>query len=158
MGIAKGSLRHTGYFALRYRAPEVLLHSTNYSYPVDLWAVGAIFAELVTLRPLFPGQSEIDQLYRICRLLGSPLPGKQVPRRRSRPNFVLRKSDGEQNRRITTSASTSAIDSFAVTTPSEETITNDAREWPDGIKLAQKIGFSFPQVRKSRMTLMTPRH
>lgn len=56
----------------RYRAPEVLLRSTQYSYPVDLWAVGAIFAELTTLRPLFPGQSELDQLYRITQVLGKP--------------------------------------------------------------------------------------
>ncbi|KAI7865130.1 kinase-like domain-containing protein, partial [Spinellus fusiger] len=64
---------YTEYVSTRwYRAPEVILRSNNYSSPVDLWAVGAIFAEMLTLRPLFPGQSEIDQLYRICELLGSP--------------------------------------------------------------------------------------
>ena len=49
-----------------------MLRSTHYSYPVDLWAVGAIFAELTTLRPLFPGRSEVDQLYRITQVLGKP--------------------------------------------------------------------------------------
>ena len=40
---------------LWYRAPEILLGSTHYSTPVDIWSVGCIFAELVTRRPLFNG-------------------------------------------------------------------------------------------------------
>ena len=55
-----------------YRAPEVLLRSTNYSSPIDVWAVGCIMAELYTRRPLFPGSSEIDQIYKICSVLGTP--------------------------------------------------------------------------------------
>ena len=43
----------------RYRAPEVLLRSKSYGPPVDLFAMGAIIAELFTLRPLFPGASEV---------------------------------------------------------------------------------------------------
>lgn len=43
----------------RYRAPEVLLRSSVYSSPIDMWAVGCIMAELYTLRPLFPGNSEV---------------------------------------------------------------------------------------------------
>jgi protein kinase len=39
----------------RYRAPEVLLRSTYYSAPIDMFAMGAIMAEMYTLRPLFPG-------------------------------------------------------------------------------------------------------
>jgi serine/threonine protein kinase len=39
---------------------------------VDLWAVGAIFGELCTLNPLFPGTSDMDQIFRILRVLGSP--------------------------------------------------------------------------------------
>ena len=56
----------------RYRAPEVLLRSTSYSSPLDLWALGCIMAELYTLRPLFPGSSEIDELFKICAVLGTP--------------------------------------------------------------------------------------
>ena len=56
----------------RYRAPEVLLRSTNYSSPIDVWAVGCIMAELYTLRPLFPGSSEVDEIFKICAVLGSP--------------------------------------------------------------------------------------
>jgi len=57
---------------LWYRAPEILLGSKVYSFPVDVWSLGCIFAELVTLKPLFPGDSEIDQLFRIFRMLGTP--------------------------------------------------------------------------------------
>ena len=56
----------TDYVSTRwYRAPEILLRSTNYSPSIDIFAVGAIMAELYTMRPLFPGSSEIDQIYKI---------------------------------------------------------------------------------------------
>jgi serine/threonine protein kinase len=64
---------YTEYVSTRwYRAPEVLLRSRDYSNPVDMWALGTIMAELVNLRPLFPGQGEIDQVARICEVLGDP--------------------------------------------------------------------------------------
>ena len=64
---------YTDYVSTRwYRAPEVLLRSTAYNSPIDLWAVGAIMAELYTFRPLFPGASEPDTLYKICSVLGTP--------------------------------------------------------------------------------------
>eukprot|EP01133_Synstelium_polycarpum_P007447 gene7447-8713_t len=55
-----------------YRAPEVLLRAPTYSAHIDLWAVGAIMAELYSLKPLFPGSSEIDQLFKIMAVLGAP--------------------------------------------------------------------------------------
>ncbi|KAF3794087.1 Cell division control protein [Nymphaea thermarum] len=57
---------------LWYRAPEILLGSRQYSTPVDVWSVGCIFAEMVNQRPLFPGDSEIDELFKIFRVLGTP--------------------------------------------------------------------------------------
>jgi serine/threonine protein kinase len=57
---------------LWYRAPEILLGGKHYSVGVDMWSIGCIFAELVTKQPLFPGDSEIDQLYRIFRVCGTP--------------------------------------------------------------------------------------
>jgi len=57
---------------LWYRAPEILLGARQYACPVDIWSLGPIFAEMITRRPLFPGDSEIDELYRIFRLLGTP--------------------------------------------------------------------------------------
>ncbi|KAF8339735.1 kinase-like domain-containing protein [Cantharellus anzutake] len=64
---------YTEYVSTRwYRAPEVLLRSRDYSNPVDTWALGTIMAELVNLRPLFPGQGETDQVALICEVLGDP--------------------------------------------------------------------------------------
>lgn len=64
---------YTEYVSTRwYRAPEVLLRSREYSAPVDMWALGTILAEMINLKPLFPGQSEVDQVYRICEVLGDP--------------------------------------------------------------------------------------
>ncbi|KAL1409496.1 Cyclin-dependent kinase catalytic subunit [Vanrija albida] len=69
---------------LWYRAPEVLLGSRHYSTAIDMWSVGCIFAEMAMRQPLFPGDSEIDEIFRIFRLLGTPnedvWPGvKQLP-------------------------------------------------------------------------------
>ncbi|CAF0788262.1 unnamed protein product [Adineta ricciae] len=64
---------YTDYVSTRwYRAPEVLLRSTSYTSPIDMWAVGCIAAEFYTLRPLFPGSSEIDQMFKICAVMGTP--------------------------------------------------------------------------------------
>ena len=56
----------------RYRAPELLLRSTNYNSPVDVFALGCIIAELYTLTPLFAGNNEVDQLNKIVKILGTP--------------------------------------------------------------------------------------
>ncbi|KAL8129284.1 hypothetical protein V2J09_018439 [Rumex salicifolius] len=64
---------YTDYVSTRwYRAPEVLLQSSSYTPAIDMWAVGAILAELFTLCPMFPGESEADQLHKICCVLGAP--------------------------------------------------------------------------------------
>ena len=55
---------------LFYRAPEILLGGKTYDMAVDVWSLGCIFAEMLTKHPLFPGDSEIDQLFRIFRTLG----------------------------------------------------------------------------------------
>ena len=60
---------------LWYRAPEILLGGKQYSVPVDIWSVGTIIPEMVTGQPLFPGDSEIDELFKIFRLLGTPNEG-----------------------------------------------------------------------------------
>lgn len=63
----------TDYVSTRwYRAPEVLVRSPQYGAAIDIWAVAAIMAELYTFRPLFPGASESDEMYKICQVIGSP--------------------------------------------------------------------------------------
>jgi meiosis induction protein kinase IME2/SME1 len=99
-------LPYTTYVSTRwYRAPEVLLRAGEYSAPVDIWAVGAMAVEIATLKPLFPGGNEVDQVWRVCEIMGSP--GAWV-------NKHGQKVGGG--------------------------------EWKDGVKLAQKLGFSFPKV------------
>ena len=56
-----------------YRAPEVILMNEFYSYSIDMWSVGCIFAELLNKgRPILPGRNEIDQYLKICDLIGKP--------------------------------------------------------------------------------------
>ncbi|XP_014204517.1 cyclin-dependent kinase-like 1 [Copidosoma floridanum] len=61
----------TDYVATRwYRAPELLVGDSRYGKAIDTWAVGCLHAEMLSGEPLFPGDSDIDQLFRITRLLG----------------------------------------------------------------------------------------
>lgn len=60
---------------LWYRAPDVLMGSRKYSTPIDLWSAGCIFAEMITGRPMFAGNSPNDQLVRIFKVLGTPNEG-----------------------------------------------------------------------------------
>jgi cyclin-dependent kinase 1 len=57
---------------LWYRAPEILLGCKTYALPVDMWSCGTIIVEMATKRPLFAGDSEIDELFKIFRILGTP--------------------------------------------------------------------------------------
>jgi len=63
---------YTDYVATRwYRAPELLVGDTQYGPPVDVWALGCVFAELLHGNPLWPGKSDVDQLYLIRKTLGT---------------------------------------------------------------------------------------
>ena len=57
---------------LWYRPPDVLLGNKTYGTTVDMWSIGCIFAEMVTGKPLFPGNSETDQLKKIFLIMGTP--------------------------------------------------------------------------------------
>ena len=95
----------TDYVSTRwYRAPEILLRSTNYNSPVDIFACGAMMAEYYMLRPLFPGNNETDQIYKTCAVLGSPTQA----------------------------------------------------QWPDGYKLASRMGFTFPKFVPTPLNQMIP--
>ena len=54
-----------------YRAPELLVGDTQYGPPVDVWAVGCVFAELMSGQALWPGRSDVDQLHLIWKTLGN---------------------------------------------------------------------------------------
>jgi serine/threonine protein kinase len=57
---------------LWYRAPEILLGAKEYSYGVDIWSIGCIFYEMIMKEPLFAGNCEIHQIYKIFQGLGTP--------------------------------------------------------------------------------------
>ncbi|GMM29195.1 cyclin-dependent serine/threonine-protein kinase [Martiniozyma asiatica (nom. inval.)] len=57
---------------LWYRAPEILLGGKQYSTGIDMWSIGCIFAEMAERKPLFSGDSEIDQIFKIFKVLGTP--------------------------------------------------------------------------------------
>ncbi|PIA47815.1 hypothetical protein AQUCO_01400421v1 [Aquilegia coerulea] len=57
---------------LWYRAPELLLGSTDYGFGIDLWSAGCLMAEMFAGRPIMPGRTEVEQLHRIFKLCGSP--------------------------------------------------------------------------------------
>uniref|UniRef100_A0ABK0LUV2 Cyclin dependent kinase like 1 n=1 Tax=Rattus norvegicus TaxID=10116 RepID=A0ABK0LUV2_RAT len=69
---------YTDYVATRwYRSPELLVGDTQYGPPVDVWAIGCVFAELLSGVPLWPGKSDVDQLYLIRKTLGDLIPRHQ---------------------------------------------------------------------------------
>jgi serine/threonine protein kinase len=55
-----------------YRAPELVFESTDYTTTIDLWSLGCVFAEMLLGTPLFPGDSGVDQLIEIIKVLGTP--------------------------------------------------------------------------------------
>ncbi|KAI6691986.1 hypothetical protein NL676_019696 [Syzygium grande] len=58
---------------LWYRAPELLLGSTDYGVGIDLWSAGCLLAEMFLRRPFMPGKTEVEQLHKIFKLCGAPL-------------------------------------------------------------------------------------
>eukprot|EP00927_Polykrikos_kofoidii_P062685 TRINITY_DN57492_c0_g1_i1.p1 TRINITY_DN57492_c0_g1~~TRINITY_DN57492_c0_g1_i1.p1 ORF type:complete len:587 (+),score=76.74 TRINITY_DN57492_c0_g1_i1:256-1761(+) len=75
MGLARGRADPqedlTGYVVTRwYRAPELLLMPLGYFEAVDVWSVGCIHAEVLTRRPLFPGENHVDMIRRVAGVLG----------------------------------------------------------------------------------------
>ncbi|NXE69353.1 CDKL2 protein, partial [Calcarius ornatus] len=76
--LATSGEAYTDYVATRwYRAPELLVGDSKYGRPVDVWAVGSLITEMLTGEALFPGDSDIDQLYHITKCLGNLIPRQQ---------------------------------------------------------------------------------
>lgn len=76
--VLSSKAKYTDYVATRwYRAPELLVGDTAYGKPVDIWAVGCLLAELTDSQPLFPGESDLDQLSLIISYRGA-IPQRMV--------------------------------------------------------------------------------
>ncbi|EGC48303.1 protein kinase [Histoplasma capsulatum var. duboisii H88] len=71
-----------------YRSPELIFGATNYTTKIDVWSTGCVMAELMLGQPLFPGESGIDQLVEIIKVLGTPT-REQI--RTMNPNYMEHK-------------------------------------------------------------------
>ena len=75
-GSAKKLVRgepNVAYICSRYyRAPELIFGATDYSTIIDIWSAGCVIAEMLLFQPLFPGESAVDQLVEIIKVLGTP--------------------------------------------------------------------------------------
>lgn len=102
---------YTEYISTRwYRAPECLLTDGYYTYKMDIWSIGCVFFEIVSLHPLFPGANEVDQIAKIHDIMGTPEPSVLNKLKRSRGmnfNFPQRKGSGIE--RLLTHVSAEAI-------------------------------------------------
>ncbi|KAK6160377.1 hypothetical protein DH2020_003758 [Rehmannia glutinosa] len=161
---------------LWYRAPELLLGAKQYSTAIDMWSLGCIMAELLSKEPLFNGKSEVDQLDKIFKILGTPnetiwpglskLPGAKV-------NFVKHKYNLLRKKFPATSFTGSPVLSDAgfdllnklLTYDPEKRITADAalsHEWFREVPLPKSKEFmpTFPaqhaQDRRMRRVMKSP--
>ena len=55
-----------------YRAPELIFGADQYTVSIDVWSMACVIAEMVLGEPLFPGESAVDQLVEIIKVLGTP--------------------------------------------------------------------------------------
>ncbi|CAA6660084.1 unnamed protein product [Spirodela intermedia] len=161
---------------LWYRAPELLLGAKEYSTDIDMWSLGCIMAELLAKEPLFGGRTEVDQLDKIFRILGTPneriwpgfakLPGVKVnfikqPYNKLREKFPATSFCG----RPTLSEAGFDLLNQLLTYDPEKRITADAalnHEWFCEVPLPKSKDFmpTFPaqnaQDRRSRRILRSP--
>ena len=70
--LLKGEVNVSYICSRYYRAPELIFGATDYTPAIDVWSCGCVIAELLLGQPLFPGESGVDQLVEIIKVLGTP--------------------------------------------------------------------------------------
>jgi glycogen synthase kinase 3 beta len=70
-----------------YRAPELIFGATDYTCAIDMWSAGCVFAELLLGHPMFPGETGVDQLVEIIKILGTPTREQVVAMNRNYTEF-----------------------------------------------------------------------
>ncbi|KAG6502389.1 hypothetical protein ZIOFF_042281 [Zingiber officinale] len=70
--LVKGEANISYICSRYYRAPELIFGATEYTSSIDVWSAGCVLAELLLGQPLFPGESAVDQLVQIIKVLGTP--------------------------------------------------------------------------------------
>ncbi|CAM6011507.1 unnamed protein product [Sphagnum balticum] len=104
---------YTEYISTRwYRAPECLLTDGYYNYKMDMWGVGCVFFEIVSLFPLFPGNNELDQVQKIHKILGTPPMQllEKMKRRSQHADFKFPHQDGTGIARLIPHASAACVE------------------------------------------------
>ncbi|KAJ3240482.1 hypothetical protein HDU81_003623 [Chytriomyces hyalinus] len=123
-----------------YRAPEVLLKSPTYSTAIDIWGAATIFAEVLTLQALFPGDSELDEIFKICAILGSPKRRIDSPDSSGDSQEDDIENDDPSNPQIPRDYYSRQLQ------PVREEIVGGG-EWEEGFLLAEAMGsFAFPEM------------
>ncbi|KAL9127740.1 MAG: hypothetical protein Q9217_003449 [Psora testacea] len=132
-----------------YRAPELIFGATNYTTKIDVWSTGCVMAELMLGQPLFPGESGIDQLVEIIKVLGTPT-REQI--RTMNPNYMEHKFPQIKPHpfnRVFRKASADAIDLISLLleyTPTQRLSAIDAMIHPFFDELREP-GCRFPDSR-----------
>lgn len=76
--LVKGQ-QNIAYISSRYyRAPELIFEARHYSTSIDMWSLGCVLAEMMLGNPLFPGESGVDQLIEVIKVLGTPTPAQMT--------------------------------------------------------------------------------
>jgi len=86
-----------------YRSPELLFGARGYGTGVDMWSVGCIIGEMVLRNPLFPGESDINQLVKIFNVLGVPKE-EDWPEMKELPTYMEMRADQNYTLRTVFSA------------------------------------------------------
>lgn len=102
----------TEYISTRwYRAPECLLTDGYYNYKMDMWGIGCVFFEVLSLFPLFPGTNELDQIQKIHNIVGTPPPELLAKIKKSvHMNFNFPEKEGTGIDRLIPNAPAECID------------------------------------------------
>ncbi|CAB3983534.1 MAPK MAK MRK overlapping kinase-like [Paramuricea clavata] len=104
---------YTEYISTRwYRAPECLLTDGYYSYKMDIWSLGCVFFEVLSLHPLFPGSNEVDQIAKIHDVLGTPAQSvlQKLTNKSRSINFQFPQKQGTGIRKLLPHVSTECIE------------------------------------------------
>jgi serine/threonine protein kinase len=98
-----------------YRAPELIFGSTDYTTAIDIWSQGCVASELLLGQPLFPGDSGVDQLVEIIKVLGTPTREEIRAMNSNYTEFKFPQIKGRQWRRVFRNQPEEAIDYIAST-------------------------------------------
>jgi len=134
----------TDYVATRwYRAPEILLGSTRYGKAVDMWSLGCIFGEMLGGKPVFQGSSTLNQLEKICEVVGRPSDDEIAS---MRSPFAQTMLDNIVIKDSTTTAKWSDV--YPKATPDAIDLLEKLMQWDPAKRLTAREGMMHPYCKQ----------